>query len=209
MKKIRFVIVEDDKIIRESMKEILLTDDRLECAGVYQKGEDFISAFKDLGVDVVLMDIGLPGKTGTEVVAILKPIKPEVQFLMCTSFDDPERIFSSLKAGATGYVLKNESPDKIIASILDIYRGGSPMSAEIARMVVGSFSQKKEETELFKSLTPREQEILVLLAKGYQYREIGEQLFISIETVRTYLRRIYEKLQVRSKIEALNKVFPK
>ena len=209
MQKIRFVIVEDEQIIRESMKEFLSADSGLECVGVFQKGEEFLTAFEKLETDVVLMDIGLPGKSGTEVVALTKSLKPRVQFLMCTSYEGPDRIFSSLQAGATGYILKNATPDKLVTAIKDIHQGGSPMSPEIARLVVQSFSDKKEESELFKSLSQREQDILQALSKGYQYREIAEQLHISIETVRTYLRRVYEKLQVRSKVEALNKVFPK
>ena len=191
------------------MREFLSVDKRLDFAGSYHDAETFMDSFQKLNVDVVLMDIGLPNKSGIDCVAELKPINPEVQYLMCTSFEGPDRIFASLKAGATGYVLKNATPDKIISAILDIHEGGSPMSPEIARLVVQSFTQKKDESELLKTFSQREQEILHALAKGYQYKEIGEKLFISVETVRTYLRRIYEKLQVRSKVEALNKVFPK
>lgn len=207
--RIKFAILEDDKIVLESMKEFLSADERLEFVGQFQKAEDFIIAFPGLDVQVVLTDIGLPGKSGIELVSELKQLNPNVQFLMCTSFEDPTRIFTSLQVGATGYILKTSSPNKLIAAIIDIAQGGSPMSPEIARLVVQSFVQKRGESELLQTFSKREQEILHALAKGYQYREIAEQLFIGVETVRTYLRRIYEKLHVRSKVEALNKVFPK
>ena len=128
---------------------------------------------------------------------------------MCTSHNDAERTFDSLCAGATGYVLKNSTPEQIFNAIKDIHNGGSPMSAEIARIVVNSFPNKKQNNQLLEAFTTREQEVLHALAKGYSYKEIADKLFISIETVRTYLRKIYETLQVHSKVEALNKIFPK
>ena len=155
------------------------------------------------------MDIGLPGITGIQCVQQLKPLKPDVQFLMCTSHEEPEKTFDSLCAGATGYILKNTSPEKMVEAIKDIYNGGSPMSAQIARLIVNSFPDKNKNQALIRTLTLREQEILHALSKGYQYKEIAVKLLISKETVRTYLRNIYEKLQVHSKLEALNKVFPK
>jgi len=155
------------------------------------------------------MDISLPGMSGIQCVARQKAIRPEVQFLMCTSHNEPEKTFDSLRAGATGYMLKNAPPEKLFEAIRDINKGGSPMSSEIARLVVSSFPDKNRDQQLIDTFTLREQEILYALAKGYQYKEIADQLYISIETVRTYLRKVYEKLQVHSKVEALNKVFPK
>ena len=206
---IKIAIVEDEKMIGSSMLEFLTNDPIIECLGLYTNAESFMIDFESIEVDVVLIDINLPGKSGIECVAELKQSKPSVQFLMCTSFEEPENIFESLKVGATGYILKNASPDKLISAVYDIHRGGSPMSPEIARMVVQSFNFNREADDLLKTFSAREQEILQLLSKGYQYREIAQKLFISVETVRTYLRRIYENLQVRSKVEALNKVFPK
>ncbi|MBK6545697.1 MAG: response regulator transcription factor [Saprospiraceae bacterium] len=206
---IRVVIVEDDTVIRSSMQELLSFVEDLHCIGVYEKAEEFMRNFKDIKPDVVLMDITLPGMNGIQCVRETKPLRPVVQYLMCTSHSDAERTFDSLCAGATGYILKNSTPDQISTAIRDIHNGGSPMSAEIARLVVNSFPKKQLDSGLLETFTTREQEILHALAKGYAYKEIADKLFISIETVRTYLRKIYEKLQVHSKVEALNKVFPK
>lgn len=209
MKHIRVAIVEDDPEIRSLMMELISMADDLLCVREFERAEDFMKQFKDMMADVVLMDITMPGIDGIQCVRECKPKRPELQYLMCTSHNDAERTFDSLCAGATGYILKNSSPDQIYAAIRDIYKGGSPMSPEIARMVVNSFPNKKQDHTLLDSFTTREQEILHELAKGHSYKEIADKLFISIETVRTYLRKIYEKLQVHSKVEALNKVFPK
>ena len=206
---INVAIVEDDNEIRTSMQELLSGTDDLFCVASFFKAEELIRQFKTLNVDVVLMDITLPGMSGIQCVSQLKPQRPEVQFLMCTSHEEPEKTFDSLCAGATGYLVKNSSPNQLFDAIRDIYKGGSPMSAQIARLVVNSFPDKNKNVALLESFTTREQEILHALAKGYQYKEIAEKLLISIETVRTYLRKIYNKLQVHSKVEALNKVFPK
>ncbi len=202
-------IVEDDDEVRDSMKEFLSTTDDLVCVAVFSNAEDFTKQFKTMNVDVVVMDITMPGMSGIQCVSMMKPKRPEVQFLMCTSHIDAEKTFDSLCAGATGYMLKNSPPYQLFDAIRDIHKGGSPMSSQIARLVVNSFPDKKKNTGLLETFTTREQEILNALAKGYQYKEIADQLYISIETVRTYLRKIYEKLQVHSKVEALNKVFPK
>ncbi len=203
------VVVEDDDEVRNSMKEFLSATDDLSCVAVFSNAEDFMKQFSNLTMDVVVMDISMPGMTGIQCVSQMKPRRPQVQYLMCTSHMEAEKTFDSLCAGATGYLLKNSPPEKLFDAIRDIHKGGSPMSAQIARLVVNSFPDKKRNTGLLETFTTREQEILYALAKGYQYKEIAEQLFISIETVRTYLRKIYEKLQVHSKVEALNKVFPK
>lgn len=129
--------------------------------------------------------------------------------MMCTSHNDATRTFDSLCAGATGYILKTANPQQLAQAVRDIYSGGSPMSAEIARMVVSSFPKQNQNQNLLDELTTREQEIVHALSKGLSYQEIANSLFISIETVRTYLRKIYEKLQVHSKVEALNKLFPR
>jgi DNA-binding NarL/FixJ family response regulator len=206
---IHVAIIEDDNEIRNSMQEFLSTTDDLICVGAFPNAEDFIKQFRMMDVEVVVMDITLPGMSGIQCVSQLKPMRPEVQFLMCTSHGDAEKTFDSLCAGATGYLLKNSSPQQLFDAIRDIYKGGSPMSAQIARLVVNSFPDKGKNQKLIETFTTREQEILNALAKGYSYREIADKLLISIETVRTYLRNIYDKLQVHSKVEALNKVFPK
>lgn len=208
MSVIHVAIIEDDDDIRESIREFISFTDDIICVGAFGNAEDFIRQFRVMDVNVVLMDISLPGMSGIQCVTQLKPTRPEVQFLMCTSHGDAQRTFDSLCAGATGYILKNCSPQQLFDAIRDINKGGSPMSAQIARLVVNSFPDKSKNQKLFESFTTREQEILTALAKGYSYKEIADNLLISIETVRTYLRNIYEKLQVHSKVEALNKVFP-
>jgi DNA-binding NarL/FixJ family response regulator len=201
--------VEDDKDIRESFEDILNSSADINCIASFPNAEEFIDAFKYLNADVVLMDINLPGKDGIKAVAQLKPLKPKVQYLMCTSYEEPEKIFDSLCAGATGYLLKNCSSEKLFQAIKDIYNGGSPMSSQIARLVVTSFNEKQKATKEIDLLTEREKEILQLLAKGFQYKEIAAQLFLSVETIRTYVRHVYEKLQVHTRTDALNKIFPK
>lgn len=209
MRKIFVAIVEDDPEIRELMKDLIPLAGDIECVHDFERAEDFMKKFRDMIVDVVLMDITLPGIDGIQCVRESKAKRPEVQFLMCTSHNDAGRTFDSLCAGATGYLLKNSTPEQIFQAIRDIHQGGSPMSSEIARMVVNSFPNKKQDQSILEMLTTREQEIIHELAKGYSYKEIATKLLISIETVRTYLRKIYEKLQVNSKMEAVNKVFPK
>lgn len=206
---ISVAIVEDDRELARLMQELIKNAGDMHFVALFESAEAIVKQFRELNADVVLMDISLPGMSGIQCVSQLKPIKPQVQFLMCTSHNEAEKTFDSLCAGATGYILKNSPPDKFLEAIRDIHKGGSPMSAEIARMVVSSFPEKKKNAELLSTLTPREQEIINALAKGYQYKEIADQLHISIETVRTYLRKVYEKLQVHSKVEALNKLFPK
>jgi len=206
---INVAIVEDDKDIRQSLEEIIDSSDELNCVATFPNAEEFIDSFKYINADVVLMDINLPGKDGIKTVAEMKQVKPKVQYLMCTSFDEPEKTFESLCAGATGYLLKNCSPEILYKSVKEIYVGGSPMSPQIARLVVSSFNQKQKASAEYENLTEREKEILQFLAKGYQYKEIATKLFLSIETIRTYVRHIYEKLQVHTRTDALNKIFPK
>lgn len=209
MTTINVVIVEDDTDIRQSLEEMLSGYDDINCVASFPGAEEIEASFAYLNVDVVLMDIGLPGKDGIAAVRQLKPIKPKVQYLMCTSFEEPEKTFRSLCAGATGYLLKNSSADTLYHAVKDIFRGGSPMSPQIARMVVTSFVQKPHTSAEYETLTGREKEILDYLSKGYQYKEIAAKLFLSVETVRTYIRHVYVKLQVHTRTEALNKVFIK
>lgn len=207
--KINVVIVEDDKDIRQLLEEMIAGYDDINCIASFPNAEEFIASFAYINIDVVLMDIGLPGKDGVAAVAQMKPIKPKVQYMMCTAFEEPEKTFQSLCAGATGYLLKNCSPDDLIRSIKDIYNGGSPMSPQIARLVVSSFSNRQKTAAEYNLLTEREKEILQHLSKGYLYKEIAANMFLSVETIRTYIRHIYEKLQVHTRTDAINKVFPK
>jgi RNA polymerase sigma factor (sigma-70 family) len=206
MEKIRVAIVEDTEIIRESLTMLVSSSDGFECIAIFGDAEEALSKIPSLCPDVILMDIGLPGISGIECVRQLKTQCENTQYLMCTIFDDDENIFEALKAGATGYILKKTPPAKILEAITELHQGGSPMSGQIARRVIQAMHQPKTNDAL-KSLTERETEILHLLAKGFRYKEISDQLHISIATVRTHIHNIYEKLQVQSRTDALNKAF--
>lgn len=206
MSRIRLIIVEDDAEVLKGITAVLQNDPALEVLASYTRAEDILSDKETLGAQVVLMDIGLPGLSGIECVQKLKPRHPGVQFLMWTTFEDDEKIFDALRAGATGYVLKNIPVTELVQAIVDITKGGSPMSNSIARRVIQSFHGRTVKQSEY-SLSRRETEILELLAKGYRYKEIAARLFISIETVRKHIYNTYEKLQVQSRTDALNKVF--
>ena len=207
--KIKVAIVEDEKQIRESLAILINGSEGFSCVHTLENAEDAIDLIADLPLDVVLMDIHLPGKTGIECIAALKPQCPEVQFLMCTSFEDTDSVFNALQSGASGYLTKTTQPSKILDAIVEVYKGGSPMSSNIARKVVASFHTSNRENNELQKLSVREKEILNLLSQGLRYKEIADRLFLSTETVRTHIRNIYEKLQVNSRTEALNKTFPK
>lgn len=201
-------IIEDEKQIRENVTALINESEGFSCDYAFDNAEEAIKSIPKLSLDVVLVDIHLPGKTGIECIAELKPLCKSTQFIIFTSFEDTESVFNSLKVGATGYLTKTTQPSKILDALVDVYKGGSPMSSQIARKIVSSFHVTEKNEELEK-LTSREQEILNLLAKGYRYKEIANEIFLSTETVRTHIRNIYIKLQVNSRTEALNKVFPK
>lgn len=209
MKKIKVIIVEDDSEIRRLTEEILSNEENIEVVKSFSNGDNFLKSFENLNCDVVLMDINMPGKSGIECVAEAKPKKPEIQYLICTVFENPQYIFQALCSGATGYMIKNTTGDKLIGAIREIAEGGSPMSSQIARLVVNSFTAKPAGTVHAEQLTTREKEILDLLAQGMMYKEIAAKKEISVETVRKHARNIYEKLQVTTRMEAINKVYPK
>lgn len=206
---IRVVIIEDQKETRDMLALLVNSNNGYICIAAFENAEDAISNIPLLKPDVALVDIHLPGISGTECVSILKSVCPETQYIMCTSLEDTETIFSALQAGANGYLTKSTPPVKILEAITDAYNGGAPMSSNIARKVVASFhdleSNKSAKAE-WQKLSTREQEILDYLSKGYRYKEIAGLLFISIETVRKHIHNIYEKLQVNSRTDALNKV---
>lgn len=199
-------IVEDEKQIREGVATLINDSEGFCCEYTFDDAEEAVKKIPELHLDVVLMDIHLPGKSGIDCVAELKPQCKHTQFIMFTSFEDTDSVFKALKAGATGYLTKTTQPSKILDALIDVYKGGSPMSSHIARKIVNSFHISESNPELEK-LSTREKEILNLLSKGYRYKEIADQLFLSTETVRTHIRNIYEKLQVNSKTEAINKVY--
>lgn len=204
---IRVVIVEDTDEIRQGLAMLINGSEGFECIETYSNGVDALENLPLSKPDVVLMDINMPGMNGIDCVKKLKPLLPNTQFVMSTVYEDDENIFQSLKAGASGYLLKKTQPSRILESIQEVNDGGSPMSWQIARKVIGSFHQEPIDKD--EQLSDRETEILQQLAKGLRYKEIADQLFISTETVRSHVRRIYEKLQVHSRTEALNKVFPR
>jgi len=205
---IAVAIVEDIKEIREGLRILINLSDGFNCEHVYSTAEEALDLLPQSKPDVVLMDINLPGISGIECVKQLKPLCPDTQFIMSTVYEDDENIYESLKAGATGYLLKKTVPARILEAIAEVHDGGSPMSAQIARRVIASF-QKGDGIEESEVLTAREKEILKNLSEGLRYKEIAAKLKISIETVRTHARRIYEKLHVQSRTEALNKVYGK
>jgi DNA-binding NarL/FixJ family response regulator len=202
-------IVEDEKQIREGLAILINGSEGFACVHTFETAEEAIIAIPTLNIDVVLMDIHLPGKDGIQCISELKPQDDAVQYLMCTSFEDTDSVFRALKAGASGYLTKTTQPSKILDAIVEVYKGGSPMSSHIARKVVASFHASNVENSEMKKLSEREKEILNLLSQGLRYKEIADKLFLSTETVRTHIRNIYEKLQVNSRTEALNKTSSK
>lgn len=206
---IKVSIVEDNSGIRESLEILINGSEGFTCLNTYKNAESALINIPHERPDVVLMDINLPGETGIQCVSKLKSQFPELNILMLTVYDDSTRIFQALSAGANGYLLKRTPPLKLLEAIKEVTQGGSPMSSQIARMVVDSFKGMGISIEEKKNLTKREEEILSLLAKGFKYKEIAEKLFIGTETVRSHLRNIYEKLQVRSRTEAVIKYLNK
>ncbi|HWB93589.1 MAG TPA: response regulator transcription factor [Puia sp.] len=205
---IQVAIVEDIREIREGLQMLINFSAGFNCSQVYASAEEALKALPGQKPDVVLMDINLPGMSGVECVRRVKPLCPDTQFIMSTVYEDDENIFESLKAGATGYLLKKTVPARILEAISEVHQGGSPMSTQIARRIIGTF-QKKDGIAAADELTSREKEILKSLSEGLRYKEIAAKFRISIDTVRSHARNIYEKLQVQSRTEALNKVYGK
>lgn len=206
---IRLSIVEDDEPTRRLLADVVRSAPDLELLSDYGETSQALELLPRDKPDVVLMDINLTGSTGVECVRHLKPLMPGTQFLMFTVYEDSDHIFAALAAGATGYLLKDASRADLLAAIQQIAAGGSPMSSSIARRVVSSFAEVPKSAPGVDELSPREQSVLLLLTKGYLYKEIAEQLGISGPTVNTYIRRIYEKLQVHSRSQAIAKFLKK
>jgi len=200
---IRVAIVEDDLKIRESLRVLLDGSHGIRCIATYGDAESALDGLPRESPDVVLMDINLPAMSGIECVRALKQRTPGVLVIMLTVYEDAQKVFNSLKAGAVGYLLKTTPPGEILQAIGEVFAGGSPMSAQIARKVVQSFHHLAAPIDVRIKLTEREQEILDFLAQGYLYKEIADQLSISPDTVHNHLRRIYEKLHVHTRTEAV------
>jgi DNA-binding NarL/FixJ family response regulator len=196
-------IVEDTHEYRNFLQALVASAEGLECVGAFANAEDALAHIPALKPKIVLMDIGLPGMSGAECTVKLKALQPELLILMLTIFQDSDRIFQALQAGATGYLLKKTPPAEIVEDIRDLSEGGAPMSSQIARKVVEAF----QPDPLVQKLTGREKEILTFLAKGYSYKEIAERNNISVKTVNKHIYNIYQKLHVNSNIEAVAKFF--
>jgi DNA-binding NarL/FixJ family response regulator len=201
---IKVAIVDDDEGIRSSLAALIRKAPALSLAGDYPDAETAIKEIPKNIPDVVLMDINLPGTKGVECVRQLKTALPKVQFLMLTVYDDSDSLFNSLKAGASGYLLKRTAANRLVEAIHDVHAGGSPMTPQLARRVVQYFSRPESDAAVAK-LTPGEREFLEQLARGYAYKEIADRMDISIDTVRSYVRTVYEKLHVHSRTEAVVK----
>lgn len=200
-------IVEDDVPAREIIAGWIGGAEGFRLVGEYTDAETAIAELPQRKPSVVLFDINLPGMNGIECVRRLKPRLPETQFLMVTVYEDANHIFDALAVGASGYLLKQTRRDELLSALRDVHAGGSPMSSQIARKVVQSFRRQQTASADGEAveLSPREHEVLELLARGYLYKEIAEQLKISVQTVNTYIRRVYEKLHVRSRAQAVAK----
>jgi len=198
-------IVEDDPQARKIFAGWIGRASGFRLAGEWGDAESALKLLPEQKPDVVLMDINLPGMNGVEAVRKLKPALPATQFVMLTVYEDADHIYNALSAGATGYLLKQTPRDELLSALGDVHRGGSPMTSNIARKVVQSFKRASAPVLPGHELSPREQEVLELLARGYLYKEIAERLNISVPTVNTYIRRMYEKLHVRSRSQAVAK----
>jgi len=206
-KPISIAIVEDLKEVAVELSHIINEDEDFVCNQVYFNAEEAITFLKRNPVDIVLIDIGLPGMSGIEAIIHLKKSIPQTEFCMFTVFEDDDKIFNSLKAGAKGYVLKNDKPEAIVSSLKDLSRGGSPMNPIIARRVIDSFSRVQTKDKAINTdlpLSPREMEILELLSQGLLYKEISQKLLITVGTVKQHIHKIYHKLEVNNKTEAIN-----
>jgi DNA-binding NarL/FixJ family response regulator len=201
---ITICVVEDDAGFRNGLLRLLARTPDCHCLGSYPSAEAALEAIPKMAPKVVLMDLNLPGMNGVDCVRKLKSLLPWVQIIMLTVYEDPDQIYNALSAGATGYLLKQTPPAELLDAIRDVHNGGAPMSSQIARKVVQSFQGIPANNEA-EGLSAREREVLDYLAQGFLIKEIGEKLGIGFDTVRTYIRRIYEKLHVHSRAQAVAK----
>ena len=202
---ITVAIVEDNAGICEELEEILREDPGCSCVCVCRNIQTALRKIPTLAPDVIIMDIQLPDGSGIDCTARLKRLLPRTQIMMFTIYEDSEQIFRALEAGASGYLLKRTPPEAMLRAIREVKQGGAPMSGEVARKVVHSFRRPSAQSPDGEQLTPREVEVLELLAKGFLSKEIADQLAVSVETVNSHLKHIYEKLHVRSRTEAVIK----
>jgi len=211
MEAIKVCLVDDNSQLRSTLQEIISMSEDYRCVGTMATAEQAIREIPGINPDVVLMDINLGTvESGIDCVRVLKPQMPATNFMMCTVYEEDEKIFEALRAGASGYILKKTTPSILLHAIRELYEGGAPMSSQIARKVVAAFSQQnaqRENDQEISKLTNREKEILEWLSKGLTYKEIAANLFLSPETIRKHVYHIYEKLHVTNRVEAVNKFF--
>lgn len=203
---IRVSIVEDLAEVREGLVELVQSDEELSMVSSFKDAESAAEKLPQLGADIVVMDINLPGMSGIECIKFIKDRCPGTQFLMFTVYENDEKVLQALQAGATGYLLKRTKPQQILDSIKELNQGGSPMSSNIARKLLNIFFNEKKVTKK-EVLSDRENEVLQLLADGLLYKEIADRLYIGHGTVRQHLHNIYEKLHVNNRTEAVNRYF--
>lgn len=204
---ISIAIVEDLDEVRDGLKNFITLSTDFLVVGAFKTGEEALEKLPELEADIVIMDIQLPGMSGIECIRQVRDKSPATQFMMFTVYENDEKVFEALKAGASGYLLKNTGLLQIVESVKELHNGGSPMSANIARKLVNLFKDKPKDTTATSVLSSRENEILQLLAKGLLYKEIAEQLQITTGTVRQHIHKIYEKLHVQNRTEAINKAY--
>jgi DNA-binding NarL/FixJ family response regulator len=202
---IKVIIIEDEREVREGLAMLISGTQGFDCIGKYRSVEDALYHLKNQKPDVVLTDIGLPGMDGIEGIRILRELLPETPFIALTVYDDNDRIFAALCAGAVGYLLKNTQPSRLLEALREVVAGGAPMSPEVARNVVALFRDFVPPPNANYQLTPQEKELLKLLVEGHSYKTAANQLNISYHTVSFHLRNVYEKLQVHSMSEAVAK----
>ena len=205
---LRVSIVEDDNTIRETLRSLFIFEEGMECFSVHSNAEDALMRLNGTYPDVIIMDINLPGASGIDCVRQLSERSDNTQYLMYTVHDDDHRVFEALKAGANGYILKSSTPDQILEAVRELAEGGSPMSAHVARRVVQHFRPAQDRSNMGDAvLSDREHDVLGLLAQGLLYKEIGDRLGITTGTVKQHIHRIYEKLHVQNRTEAVNRYF--
>lgn len=198
----KVAIVEDNRTTREGLRTIIDLSPDYRCVWACDTAEDALRVLPKHAPEVVLMDIQLPNMSGIECVGRLKKLLPDVQVIMVTVYEDPDRIFSALRAGASGYLLKRSAPEQVLAAIREVQQGGAPMSGEIARKVIVHFQEQSNTAAEVEKLTPREREVLGLVAHGFINKEIAERLSVTVDAVRWHLKNIYAKLHVHSRTEA-------